>query len=362
MLFLSYIQKARSRSMKIDYLDTNNGVIIIGELSANHGNDVEIAKKTIKAIKEAGADVVKIQTYTPDTITLDEDNEYFQIKQGTLWDNRTLYDLYSEAFMPWEWTKELYDYAKEIGIPIFSSPFDFSAVDLLESLDSPAYKIASFEITDIPLIKYVASKGKPIIISTGIATEDEIACAVATCREVGNDDIMLLKCTSAYPAQVEDANLSTMVDFSANFGVDFGLSDHTMGALVPTVATALGAKIIEKHFILDRNVGGPDASFSMTPSEFSEMVQQVRLAEKSIGIVNYDLDEKTKKNRKFARSLFVTQDIAKGEVLTKENIRSVRPSDGLSPKYYADVIGKKALQTMKKGYPLVGEKIEGWKE
>lgn len=348
--------------MEISGKNTNDSVLIIAELSANHGNDIEIAKKTIDAIKKTGADFVKIQTYTPDTITLNVDNEYFRINQGTLWDNRTLYDLYSEAYMPWEWTKELFDYCKQIDLPIFSSPFDFTAVDLLESLNTPAYKIASFEITDVPLIEYAASKMKPMIISTGIASEDDISRAIEACHSVGNTDVVLLKTTSAYPAKIEDANLATMVDYKKRFNVDFGLSDHTMGAVVPMLATSMGAKVIEKHFILDKAIGGPDAEFSMTPAEFTDMVKLVRQAETAIGKVDYTMTEKKLKNRKFARSLFISEDIKSGDVFTSENVRSVRPSDGMSPRFLKDILGKKATNSLKKGYPLKEEDIEGWKK
>lgn len=278
--------------MRICGKSTTEKILIIAELSANHGNDINIAKKTIDAIKESGADFVKIQTYTPDTITLDVDNKYFRINQGTLWDNRTLYDLYSEAYMPWEWTEKLFEYCASINLPIFSSPFDFTAVDLLEELHTPAYKIASFEITDIPLIEYAASKMKPMIISTGIADEEDIRRALKACHDVGNYDVVLLKTTSAYPANIEDANLLTMADYKKKFDVEFGLSDHTMGFIVPVVSVGMGARIIEKHFILDKSIGGPDAEFSMSPKDFKQMVEQVRLAEKAVGIVDHSLTEK----------------------------------------------------------------------
>ncbi|BDU51152.1 pseudaminic acid synthase [Haliovirga abyssi] len=331
---------------------------IIAELSANHGHKIENAKRTIKKAKEVGADAIKIQTYTADTITIDCDNEYFKIKQGTIWDGTTLYKLYQEAYTPWEWHKELFDYAKEIGITIFSTPFDFSAVDLLEKLNTPIYKIASFEITDIPLIEYAASKGKPMIISTGIATLEEMKDAIEACKRVGNSDITLLKCTSQYPAKLEDANLKTMIDMKEKFNVKIGVSDHTIGSIVPTTAVALGAEVIEKHFIIDRNIGGPDASFSMTPDEFKEMVDRVRDVEKTLGKVDYELTEKKKNSRVFARSLFVVEDIKKGEILNEKNVRSIRPGYGIAPKYYKDILGKKVVVDIKRGTPLNLEMIE----
>jgi pseudaminic acid synthase len=329
-----------------------DGVYIVAELSANHGQDINIAKETIKAAKYAGADAVKIQTYTADTITLDCDNEYFQIKQGTIWDGNTLYNLYKEAYTPWEWHEELFHYAKEIGITIFSSPFDKTAVDLLETLNAPAYKIASFEITDIPLIKYIASKGKPVIISTGIATYEEIQEAVDTCRSEGNEEIVLLKCTSSYPAPFEEMNILTIPNMKETFGVKVGLSDHTMGSTVALGAVALGATFIEKHVILDRNIGGPDASFSMEIEEFKQMVQEIRNLEKALGKVSYDLSEKSRKNRTFSRSLFFAEDIKEGEEITEKNMRSVRPGHGLHPRYYNEILGKRASRDIKKGTPV----------
>lgn len=331
---------------------------IIAELSANHGHSIEIAKESIRMAKECGADAVKIQTYTADTLTLDCDNRYFQIDTGTIWDGTTLYKLYQEAYTPWEWHKELFDYAKEIGIEIFSTPFDKTAVDLLEELETPIYKIASFEINDIPLIEYAASKGKPMIISTGVGTEEEIREAVEACKKVGNNDITLLQCTSQYPAKLEDANLVMIKDLAERFCVKSGLSDHTMGSLVATTAVAMGATVIEKHFIVDRNIGGPDSSFSMTPDEFKEMVENIRNVEKMIGNISYEITEKKKKSFKFKRSLFISKDIKKGEVLTEEHIKSVRPSDGISPKYYYKVLGKKASKNLKFGEPLKFEDIE----
>lgn len=331
---------------------------IIAELSANHNQDKQIAIDTIRAAKKAGADAIKFQTYTPDTLTIDCPNEYFQIGHGTLWDGKTLYSLYKEAYTPWEWHKELFEVAKQEGLICFSSPFDKTAVDLLEQLDAPAYKIASFEIQDIPLIEYTAQKGKPIIISTGIATEEDIRLAVETCRAAGNDQIILLKCTSSYPAPIELANLKTMVDLKTKFNVLTGLSDHTMGNIVPIVATALGCRVIEKHFILDKAIGGPDAGFSLNPEEFAAMVTDVRNAELALGTVSYDVPEKIQQNRKFARSLFVVEDIKAGETITEKNVRSIRPGYGLHPKYYNEVLGKKVTADLQRGTPLKLESIQ----
>lgn len=329
--------------MKIGNFDlTSDGTYIIAELSANHGGKIEIAKETIQAAKEIGANAIKLQTYTADTITLDSDKEDFIIKGGTLWDNKKLYDLYKEAYLPWEWHEELFNYAREVGIDIFSSPFDKSAVDFLEQFSPSAYKIASFEITDHELIRYTASKGRPIIISTGIAAVDEIQDAVDICRSEGNNDIILLKCTSAYPAALEDANLLTIPNLAETFGVFSGFSDHTLGTTAPVVATTLGAKVIEKHFILDKSIGGADADFSLDKKEFAEMIQAVRDSEKLFGKVDYSMTKKKKQSRRFSRSLYVAKDIQKGDVFTKENIRSVRPGYGMHPKYLNDVLGKVA--------------------
>ncbi len=327
--------------MKIGNFDLNkDGIYIIAELSANHGGEIGIAKETIKAAYDIGANAIKLQTYTADTITLDSDKEDFIIKGGTLWDDRKLYDLYKEAYLPWEWHKELFDYAREIGIDIFSSPFDKTAVDFLEEFNPSAYKIASFEITDYELIRYTASKMRPMIISTGIATIDEIQDAVDICREVGNENIVLLKCTSAYPASLEDANLSMIPNLAQTFGVISGFSDHTLGSTAPIVATTLGAKVIEKHFILDKSIGGADADFSMDKKEFKEMIEAVRNTEKLLGKVDYSMTEQKKLSRRFSRSLYVSKDIKKGEVFTEKNIRSVRPGYGMHPKYLKDILGK----------------------
>ena len=326
-----------------------DGVYIIAELSANHGGKIEIAKKTIKAAKEIGANAIKLQTYTADTLTLNSDKDDFIIKGGTLWDGKKLYDLYKEAYLPWEWHEELFRYAREIGIDIFSSPFDKTAVDFLEQFEPSTYKIASFEITDYELIRYTASKRRPMIISTGIATIEEIQDAVDICRSEGNDDIVLLKCTSAYPATLEDANLLTIPNLAQTFGVVSGFSDHTLGTTAPVVATTLGAKVIEKHFILDKSIGGADADFSLDKKEFAQMIQAIRESEKLLGKVDYSLTEKKKKSRQFSRSLYVAKDIKKGEVFSEENIRSVRPGYGMHPKYLKDVLEKIAQKDYKFG-------------
>ena len=281
----------------------NQPVFIIAELSANHNGSLENAIESIKAAKRAGADCIKLQTYTADTLTIDSSNDDFIVK-GTIWDKMKLYDLYKQAYTPWEWHQHLFNVANDEGLICFSSPFDAKSVDLLEDLNAPAYKIASFEITDIPLIEYVAKKGKPIILSTGIAKIDDIELAIKTCREAGNNNIALLKCTSSYPAPIIEANLAMINDFAERFDVIPGLSDHTIGSTVPIVATVLGAKIIEKHFIIDREIGGPDASFSMNEVEFTEMVKSIRDAEKSIGQIDYNLTEKQLKGRDFSRSLY----------------------------------------------------------
>lgn len=349
--------------MNIETFEINESskTFIIAEISANHNGNKQVAVDTIRAAKKAGADAIKLQTYTPDTITIDCDNEYFRIGEGSLWEGKTLYELYKEAYTPWEWHEELFEVAKEEGLICFSSPFDKTAIDFLEELNTPAYKIASFEIQDIPLIEYAASKGKPMIMSTGIATQEDIALAVKTCRNAGNNEIILLKCTSSYPASIELANLKTMVDIKKRFGVKVGLSDHSLGHTVPVVATSLGAKVIEKHFILDKSIGGPDADFSLDTVEFESMVRAVRQVEKALGEVTYELDKKVAKNRKFARSLFVVKDIKKGEKLTKENVRSIRPGYGLHPKYYKEIIGKRINQKLKKGQPLKSNMISNYK-
>lgn len=321
---------------------------IVAELSANHGHKQEVALESVRAAKEAGADAVKIQTYTADTITLDCDADDFKVK-GTLWDGRTLYDLYQEAYTPWEWHQAIFDEAKKCGLICFSTPFDKTAVDFLEDLGNPIMKIASFEITDIPLIEYAAEKGKPMVISTGIAMPEDIELAVKTCKDAGNNDITLLKCTSSYPAPIEDANLKTMVDMKERYGVKVGLSDHTMGYDVAVAAVALGATLVEKHFILDRSIGGPDAAFSMEKEEFAAMVKAIRNVEKALGEVVYPTDPTKIKGREFSRSLYVAKDIKAGEKFTEENVRSVRPGFGLHPKYLPEIIGETASRDLEMG-------------
>jgi pseudaminic acid synthase len=334
--------------MIIDNFDIGNKVLIIAELSANHNGSIETAIETIRAAKRAGADCIKFQTYTAATITINSKKEDFRIK-GTIWEGRNLYELYQEAYTPWEWHKELFKVAKEEGLIFFSSPFDKTAVDFLENLNVPAYKIASFEITDIPLIEYVASKGKPVILSTGIAELNDIELALDACRRMGNNDLALLKCTSSYPAPINEANMSMVKDLAERFDVISGLSDHTMGVTVPVVATCFGAKIIEKHFILDRSIGGPDATFSMNQEEFASMVKAVREAELAIGNIDYSLTEKQKKGKDFSRSLYVVEDVKEGELVTEKNVKSIRPGFGMHPKYLDSIIGKKFSNNFEKG-------------
>lgn len=320
---------------------------IIAEMSANHNHQLKIAIDTIRAAKKAGADAIKIQTYTADTITLDCDNPEFAA--GDLWAGQKLYDLYKQAYTPWEWHAEIFRVAREEGLICFSTPFDKTAVDLLEDLGNPIYKIASFEITDIPLIRYIASKRKPVILSTGIAMLEDIELALKTLRAEGCDEITLLKCTSAYPAPVKDANLLTIPDMKRRFGVKVGLSDHTMGSTVPLAAVALGAEVIEKHFIIDRSIGGPDAGFSMVAEDFRLMVEEIRKVEEALGTVSYPTDPSGIKGRAFCRSLYVAEDVKAGEVVTEKNVRSVRPGYGLHPKYLSEVIGRRFVRDCKKG-------------
>jgi len=335
-----------------EIISKKNSVFIIAELSANHNGSLQVALDTIRAASRTGADAIKLQTYTPETMTLRLDEDDFIIRQGTIWDGKYLYDLYKEAYTPWEWHAELFKVAKEEGLICFSSPFDKTAVDLLEELNTPAYKIASFEITDIPLIEYVASKAKPVIISTGIAGLEDIQLAVDTCRKMGNEQIILLKCTSSYPAPIEEANLAMIPDLARRFGVIAGLSDHTIGNTAPIVATILGARLIEKHFIIDRSIGGADAPFSMNEEEFTAMVKAVRETEVACGIVDYRLTDKMLKARDFSRSLYAVEDIKAGDVITTQNVRSIRPGYGLHPKFFKSIINKKALVNIKKGTPL----------
>ncbi|HHV73354.1 MAG TPA: pseudaminic acid synthase [Thermoanaerobacterium sp.] len=339
-------------------IGSGHSIFIIAELSANHNQNFSNAVKLIKEAKKAGADAVKLQTYTPDTITINCSNEFFQIKQGTIWDGKILYDLYKEAYTPWEWQPKLKEIAENEGLICFSSPFDKTAVDFLEKMNVPAYKVASFEITDIPLIEYIASKGKPVIISTGIATLSDIEEAINACKRMNNDQIVLLKCTSEYPSPLEEINLKTIPNMIETFKTIVGLSDHTLGISVPVAAVVLGAKIIEKHFTLSRSMGGPDAAFSLEPDEFSQMVRSVREVEKALGDVSYELSDKSMKSREFSRSLFAVEDIKKGGIFTEENVRSIRPGFGLHPKYYNYILGKKAAKDIDKGTPLNWDLID----
>jgi pseudaminic acid synthase len=336
--------------MKIGNFDLQkDGTYIIAELSANHNGSLQTALDTIKAAKEIGANAIKLQTYTADTLTLNCKNDDFMVKGGTLWDGKSLYELYEWATTPWEWHKELFEYARSLDIDIFSTPFDKSAVDFLEQFNPSAYKIASFEITDYELVRYVASKQKPIIISTGIATIEEILDVVNICKKEGNENIVLLKCTSQYPAPLEEANLKTISNMKETFGVEVGFSDHTLGVTAPIVAVTLGAKVIEKHFILDKSIGGADCEFSLDKKEFKLLVDVIRDTEKLLGVVDYSLDEKKQKQRRFSRSLYVSKDIKKGENFTLENIKSVRPGYGLHPKYLNEILGKTSLKDYKFG-------------
>lgn len=333
---------------------------IIAELSANHNGSKQNAIDSIREAKKAGADAIKIQTYTADTLTLNCAAPDFKLGKG-LWEGETLYTLYEKAYTPWEWHEEIFRTAHEEGLVCFSTPFDKTAVDLLEKLNNPIYKIASFEITDIPLIKYIASKHKPIILSTGIAMEEDIQLALDTIRREGCNDITLLKCTSAYPAPIEDANLLTIPDMKQRFGVKVGLSDHTMGAIVPMTAVALGAAVIEKHFIINRSIGGPDSAFSMEAPDFKLMVENIRQVEKTLGSVYYPSDPSSIKGREYCRSLYVSCDIKAGEVFSKDNIRSVRPGYGMHPKYYEQLLGKRATKNLSFGTRLEKSHVEGFK-
>lgn len=331
---------------------------IIAEMSANHNMDFDRAVEIMRAAKDAGADAIKIQTYTADTITLDCDDPCFQITQGTLWDGTTLHKLYETAYTPWEWQPKLKTIAEDMGLEFFSSPFDLTSVDFLEKMDVPAYKIASFEINDIPMIRKIAGLHKPIIFATGIAKLSDIELAVATCREEGNEKVILLKCTSAYPAPYEDVNLRTIPSMAQTFDCVVGLSDHTMGPAVPGAAVALGAKVIEKHLTLRRADGGADSAFSMEPEEFREMVDHIRKIELALGKVTYDLGPKAAKEREHSRSLFVAQDMKAGDVFTPENLRSVRPACGLHTKYYEELLGKKIRKDAKLGTPMSWELVD----
>ena len=344
--------------MKIGIREIGGGqpAYIIAEMSANHAGDISRAKEIIHAAKEAGADCIKIQTYTPDTLTIDCDNSYFHISDGT-WNGENLYQLYQKAYTPWEWQKELFEEAKKAEIDFFSTPFDNTSVDFLEEIGIGFYKIASFELVDIPLIEYVASKGKPMILSTGMATLAEIDEAVEAVKKRGNRNFALLRCASAYPAITDEMNLRTMQNMGDTFGVPYGLSDDSMGSVGAVTAVALGASIIEKHFCLDRSIENPDSTFSMNPMEFKQMVHDIRQAERAIGSVKYGPSEQEKNNLQFRRSIFCVKDIQEGEKLTEENIRIIRPGYGLAPKFYKDVLGQTALEDIQKGTPLAFEMI-----
>ena len=334
------------------YVGEGERTFLVAELSANHLQDYGRAEAIIRAAKEAGADAVKLQTYTPDTITLDCDNDYFQITQGTIWDGTTLHKLYEEAYTPWEWQPKLMELANGLGMECFSSPFDATAVDFMREMDMPAYKVASFEINDIPLIRRIARIGKPVIFATGIAYLEDIERALAICKEEGNEQVILLKCTSTYPSPYEDMNLKVIPHMAETFDCLAGLSDHSMGRAVAVASVALGAKMVEKHLTLSRSDGGPDAAFSMEPKEFRKMAEEIRIVEKALGRVTYELTEKQKKSREDGRSLFVVEDIRKGEEFTEENVRSIRPAFGMHTMYYDEVVGKKAREDIAKGTPL----------
>jgi pseudaminic acid synthase len=331
---------------------------IIAEMSANHNQNFERAVKIIEAAKNAGADAVKLQTYTPDTITIDCDNEYFRIK-GTIWEGKNLHDLYSEAYAPWEWQPKLKQVADKLALDLFSSPFDSTAVDFLEGMEVPAYKVASFEVVDLPLLRKISKTKKPIIMSTGMATLSEIDEAVQTIRGAGGSDLALLKCTSAYPAPIEEINLRTIPHLAEAFGVPAGLSDHTMGSAVPLAAVTLGACIVEKHLTLSRKEPGPDSAFSMEPHEFKEMVEAVRIVEKAVGEVHYEVTENERASRVFRRSLFVVKNIKAGEQFTEENVRSIRPGHGLHTRYFDIILNSRARMALKKGTPLNWDCVEG---
>lgn len=342
-------------------IGTNCPVYFIAEMSANHMMSLERAKLIIKAAKDAGADAIKLQTYRPDTITVDCRGPEFMATPGSPWEGMNLYELYSTAYTPWEWHAELFAYARELGITCFSSPFDLTAVDFLEELNAPAYKIASFEINDIPLIRKVARTGKPIIMSTGIAEKEDIELALQTCREEGNENIVLLKCVSEYPTPYEDLNLRTISDMNGTFDCIVGLSDHSMGSAVDVAGVVLGACMVEKHITLRRADGGPDGSFSMEPEEFSAMIQDIRKIEMALGNVTYNLTEKQKKSRGRSRSLYVVKDIKAGEAFSAENLKSIRPNYGLHTKYYEEILGKKATCDLSKGTAMKWEYVEGEK-
>jgi pseudaminic acid synthase len=354
--------EAKTQSLHIGSkrIGPGEAVYLVAEMSANHNQDFEQAVKILRAAKEAGADAVKLQTYTADTLTINVHNDYFRVAGGTLWDGRTLYDLYAEAYTPWEWQPKLKKIADDIGLDLFSTPFDYTSVDFLKTIEVPAYKIASFELVDLPLIRRIAQTGKPAIMSTGMATLEEIEEAVRTFEEAGGKELALLKCTSAYPALPEDMNLRSIAHLSHVFNLPIGLSDHTLGIVVPIAAVALGACIVEKHFTISRNLAGPDSAFSLEPHEFRDMAEAIRTAEKAVGRVCYGATSEEEKSRPFRRSLFVVADVKAGETFTVDNIRSIRPGYGLHTRYLADILGRTAAKDIPRGTPLawkmVGEK------
>lgn len=343
--------------MKLYEKIKNNNTYVIAEMSANHAGSFERAVKIIHAAKTAGADCIKLQTYTADTLTIDCNNQYFNIGGGT-WEGENLYKLYQKAYTPWEWQADLKKEAERIGLDFLSTPFDKTSVDFLEKIGAEFYKIASFELVDIPLIEYVASKGKPIIMSTGMGSLEEIAEAVEAIRKTGNEQIVLLRCASAYPAISDSMHLNTMLDMKKQFNVPVGLSDHSMGSVGAAAAVAMGALVIEKHFCISREVENPDSSFSMEPHEFKKMVEDIRMVERAKGTVHYGVTKEEEGNIVFRRSIFVVKDIKKGEVLTEENIRVIRPGYGMKPKYYTQILGRKAVKDIKYGTPLSFEEIE----
>jgi len=333
-------------------IETGYPVYVIAEMSGNHGQSFAHAVKIIEAAKQSGADAVKLQTYTPDTLTIDSDMEYFHVNGGTLWDGRHLYDLYSEAHTPWEWQPKLKKIADGLGLDLFSTPFDHTAVDFLEEMEVPAYKIASFEVVDLPLIRRIARTGKTVIMSTGMATLTEIDEAVRVFQEAGGEQLSLLKCTSAYPALPEDMNLQTIPHLAEAFNLPVGISDHTLGIAVPVAAVALGACIVEKHFTLSRDTPGPDSKFSLEPREFKEMVEAIRTTEKALGRVHYGVSQNEAKSRVFRRSLFIVADIRAGEIFTTNNIRSIRPGHGLHTRHLEEILGRPASRDIQRGTPL----------
>lgn len=342
---------SRVLEIKDKLIGKDHQTYIIAEMSANHAGSKKRAKKIIRAAKDAGADCIKIQTYTPDTMTIDSDKEPFKVEKGE-WEGENLYSLYEKAHTPWEWHSELKEEAEKVGLDFFSTPYEKTAVDFLEKIGIDFYKVASFEITHIPFLEYLASKGKPIIMSTGLATLGEIEEAVDAVKSQGNEQLALLKCSSAYPAVPEDMNLKNIKHLSETFDVPTGFSDHSLGSVSAITAVAMGANIIEKHLCISRDIENPDSSFSMEPDEFKHMVEDIRTAEKAIGDVNYDLSEREKESKIFRRSIFAVKDIQSGEKFTKENIRVIRPEAGLKPKYFSEILGKKANKDIEKGTPL----------